>query len=182
MPVQVEQCETYEQVMDRARRTREWRRQMFAPKPQPKPEPVAIPIVDYTPETEPVEVVAQPEAVVECLANQITFNPEPDEPEPPRITGRQILREVAAKHELELIALSSRGHQRPLVNARKEFCYRALSETQLSIPQIARFINRDHTVVIYSATYYAYANNLPFPRGASWSINKLKRLKGLRHD
>jgi hypothetical protein len=149
---------------------------------KPKPKPVAIPIVDYTPEPEPVEVVAQPEAVVECLANQITFNPEPDEPEPPRITGRQILREVAAKHELELIALSSRGQQRPLVNARKEFCYRAMNETQLSIPQIARFINRDHTVVIYSATYYAYANNLPFPRGASWSINKLKRLKGLRHD
>ena len=44
----------------------------------------------------------------------------------------------------------STNHQRSIVEARQVFCYLAKKNTEYSLTDIGRFINRNHATVIYS--------------------------------
>lgn len=134
MGIQVEQCETYEQVMDRARRTEAKRRQMFARKEPSKP-PVAIPIVDHTPEPEPVVVEAKKEIEL---------------PEYPYPKVRAIIRHVAKKYNVKVLDILSDRRSAGFVYPRHIAFHLACLLTPHSLPFLGKhFGDRDHTSIAH---------------------------------
>ena len=61
--------------------------------------------------------------------------------------------QVCRKHEIELKDLQSKARTRHLVVARIEFTKRCLKELNKSMNQIGRFLNKDHTTIIYYKNY-----------------------------
>lgn len=67
-----------------------------------------------------------------------------------RPTLKQIMQEVAFKHGVTVDDLCGPWRYAPIVAARKEFYYRARTETRNSYPAIGRKVgNRDHTTVMH---------------------------------
>lgn len=60
---------------------------------------------------------------------------------------RRLAKEVAELHDIGLGQLMGESRTKSIVMARHEFCYRAYSETNKSLSEIGRFLNRDHTTV-----------------------------------
>lgn len=77
----------------------------------------------------------------------------------------QIMDEVCAKHGVTIADLRSLRRWAPLREAKGEFYYRAVAETNCSFPEIARVLKKDHTTVMGGAQSYARRNNIPLPRG-----------------
>jgi len=61
--------------------------------------------------------------------------------------------QVCRKHEIELKDLQSKARTRHFVVARIEFTKRCLKELNKSMNQIGRFLNKDHTTIIYYRNY-----------------------------
>ena len=61
--------------------------------------------------------------------------------------------QVCRKHEIELKDLQSKAKTRHFVVARIEFTKRCLKELNKSMNQIGRFLNKDHTTIIYYKNY-----------------------------
>lgn len=163
--IQVKELTTAEEVLAHARMIQARRRACLVPVKPPEPKIAEVPIIE-APKPKPVPVVVivpAPEPVPELP------------PEPPRKTAHEILHEVARKHDLSVLAVMSFGRQRALVKARQEYAYRALEETALPSTTIGRIINRDHTTVLHNANAHCFWNQLPLPRGATWSQHKILR-------
>lgn len=92
---------------------------------------------------------------------------------------REILHDVAKKHGITVGEMCGPDRFKRPVAARKEYCYRAMRETDKSGEQIARMISRDRTTVLWSVQSYCKVNNKPLPRGMVVSCRmKLMRYKG----
>jgi chromosomal replication initiator protein len=64
--------------------------------------------------------------------------------------AQDIIREVAAKHELDVSDLLGPSKRRKYAWPRQEAMMRMREETELSYPQIARLLRReDHTTILY---------------------------------
>ena len=61
--------------------------------------------------------------------------------------------QVCRKHEIELKDLKSKKRTRHFVVARIEFTKRCLKELNKTMNQIGRFLNKDHTTIIYYKNY-----------------------------
>lgn len=76
----------------------------------------------------------------------------------PVLTARDIARavvaEVCAKHSVLVNGVMSMRRSAPIVAARQEICWRLRNETTWSLPQIGRFLGRDHTSVLHSCRAY----------------------------
>lgn len=122
--------------------------------PAPKPEPV--------PESRPI------------MRDMLIVAEEPK----PLTTWQfmqMVLKEVAEKHGIEPHLITSGRRLRPIIIARFEVCYRAVLETNWSLPRIGQFMNKDHTTVMYGARQHCKINSIPYPRGISkhW-LNRVK--------
>jgi len=83
-------------------------------------------------------------------------------PPPFRPTGRQIIQEVAAKHNLRMEHFLSDRRFRHLCDARQEAYYRLIAETGLSYPQVGRLMGgRDHTTILSGLRKHAAKYGLP---------------------
>jgi hypothetical protein len=68
----------------------------------------------------------------------------------PQTAWKTIIREVAAKHGVEIREMLSQRRGRPVVAARHEAVYRMRYETTMSLPQIGRRMGgRDHSTVLH---------------------------------
>ncbi len=91
--------------------------------------------------------------------------------EAPRITGQQIMSEVAKAYGVTLNDLRSAGRTKEMVKPRHEAMYRIATETELTFPQIGRmFGKRDHTTVLHAVRMHyeradLAAQGVPAPRG-----------------
>lgn len=65
-----------------------------------------------------------------------------------------IAAEICAKHCLSMAELVGPCRLQQFVDARHEAWWRARRETRQSLPQIARFFNRDHTTVLHGLRKY----------------------------
>lgn len=59
-----------------------------------------------------------------------------------------------------------RGTKR-VTRARHYVCYHAYEQTHLSLTQIGRVLNRDHTTILYGHFAHAYRHNLPRSCGSN---------------
>lgn len=64
---------------------------------------------------------------------------------------REILNEVAEKHDVCPREMLSSGKANPVAKARFECWYRIKNETRYSYPQIGRFFGKDHSTVVHGA-------------------------------
>lgn len=85
----------------------------------------------------------------------------------PWLTLRRLLAEVAAKHHLHPSLLASSKQTKYLVAARREFIYRAATETNNPLSAIGRFIGRDHSTVLHHLRSYCRLNDAPNPRATA---------------
>jgi hypothetical protein len=76
-----------------------------------------------------------------------------------------LMREVAARHGMEVRVITGPMRTWPVVRARHEFFYLAASQTTHSICAVARRCNRDHSTVRSGILRYCQLNGLPVPRG-----------------
>jgi chromosomal replication initiation ATPase DnaA len=60
-----------------------------------------------------------------------------------------ILQEVAATHDVTVEDLKSEARGRWIVYPRQEAMWRMVQTGKFSLPQIASFLNRDHTTVLH---------------------------------
>lgn len=126
--------------------------------PEPKPAPVV------TPKPQPKVRYR----VAAYFENSRVINAEANIPRrmfPGRLS--QIAKEVARKHDVQVIDLVAHRRSPALVAARHEYFYRALAETSCSAAQVGRYLNRDHTTVLHAVNRHAQVNNLPLPGGCS---------------
>lgn len=72
---------------------------------------------------------------------------------PPR--AREILKQVAVKHDMRLDVLFAERRYRVLVVARQEAMYRIWKELDYSFPHIGRLFGVDHTTVIHATGRHA---------------------------
>jgi hypothetical protein len=85
----------------------------------------------------------------------------------PRNVLSVIMDEVAEKHGVTRRELISPSRKVKLVQARQEYFYRALAETNKSGVQISFHCGeRDHTAGLWGAIAHCHRHNLPHPRGA----------------
>ena len=74
----------------------------------------------------------------------------------PYARARQIISEVAQKHDLSVEGLLERRRYPGLVRARWEAMWRLRDETTLSLPEIAQRLGlADHTTVLYGIRAHA---------------------------
>lgn len=78
---------------------------------------------------------------------------------------RAIAMAVAQKHGIEFHHLRVKRRFAPLILARGEFIYRALTETDKSLVVIGRYLNRHHGTIGYIMRRYCRQYGLPIPRG-----------------
>ncbi len=70
----------------------------------------------------------------------------------PFTTGHKaslIVRSVAIKHKTTINGLKSKRRNKDVVAARHEVMWRLHKKTALSMPQIGRILNKDHTTVLH---------------------------------
>jgi hypothetical protein len=75
-------------------------------------------------------------------------------------TLADIAAEVCRKHRVSLTAFRSPRRGQQFVQARFEFYWRARNETEKSLPQIGRYVNRDHTTIMHGIRKYEAALGL----------------------
>jgi hypothetical protein len=160
MPVQVEQCETYEQVMDRARRTEARRRQelakaypvqIFRPPPEKPRVVVEAPIHPsrrnwYAKQIGPIYI--RPDTP-EWDAYQCTWSQEETQPRK-RPSVKDLLIYVSAKRDVDILDMMSARRTAHVARARQIVMYLAKRFTLLSLPAIGRHLaGKDHTTILH---------------------------------
>jgi chromosomal replication initiation ATPase DnaA len=89
-----------------------------------------------------------------------------------RLSTRQILDEVSAKHGFSVDDITGPSRVHPLVVARQEAMYRLVTERpHMSYQDVGRKIGaRDHSTIVYGARKHARFHGLPLPnRSEGWS-------------
>ena len=94
-----------------------------------------------------------------------------------QITLADLLVEVARKHGFHWKMLGADSRSAAIINARHEFFFRALGETQKSAGAIGNYCNTVHGTVLYGATKHAVVNNLPLARGSKAYLKELIRFR-----
>lgn len=80
------------------------------------------------------------------FADGLKFRPQGQH----RLSAREIIAEVAERHNLTPADLSGERRTRLIAAARQEAMYELRQRTRLSTPQIGRYLGgRDHTTVLY---------------------------------
>lgn len=67
--------------------------------------------------------------------------------------SKRIILEVAQESGLTVNDLKSAARQRPLARARQRAMWLIAKQTELSLPQIGKIFNRDHTTVLHAIRY-----------------------------
>jgi hypothetical protein len=105
----------------------------------------------------------------------------------PVLTARDIARavvaEVCAKHSVPIRAVMSQRRQKELVKARQEICWRLREETTWSLPQIGRFLGRDHTSILHSCRAYEATlrgETYVVPAKQARALERKRRLAAMR--
>lgn len=65
------------------------------------------------------------------------------------MTLHELMKEVCAKYGTSLYEVKGRHRNRNIVDARREICYRGMTELKLSSGRIGRTLGRDHTTVLH---------------------------------
>lgn len=86
-----------------------------------------------------------------------------------------LLRIVAAAHRVKRHEMWSACREVRIVEARAEFCYRAARRPNLSICDIGRAIDKDHSAVRHAIGRYCESWRLPMPRGTVDLVAERKR-------
>lgn len=91
--------------------------------------------------------------------------------------------EVAKKHGFSLSQLRSERRFAPLVVARSEYYYRALSETDRSPASIGFYMGgRERSSVIQGVLRYCFRRHLPIPRGYTWEGRQSRATRCRPHN
>lgn len=98
--------------------------------------------------------------VAELLNDEARFQRGPASP----LSGRRIMRRVAAEHNVSVGDLRGPRGSAALTAIRHEAMYIIARDTLLSLPQIGKLFNRDHTSVIHGTARHAARQGLPLPR------------------
>lgn len=102
---------------------------------------------------------AAPQNKTEVAAPKIEVKPEPEpEPEPvvvpkpkPALSPAQlIIYNVALKHGLTYADIMGRSRKADIVTARHEAMYELRQTGKYTLPQIGRFMHRDHTTILHA--------------------------------
>lgn len=100
---------------------------------------------------------------------------QPDEPPKPPKSCREIIAEVAAKHEVSVEEILSDGKAAMIIPPRHEAMYRCVAETALSLPAIGRIFHRDHTSIGNAVMRHHIRTGAALPRGMDWKAGRRKR-------
>lgn len=107
-------------------------------------------VFKFDPET-PIYVVTTSDVVIDMRPIELPAMPD---------SLRRIILEVAQKLNIHPNEIVGKGRTEPVVQARREFVWRARQETNYSFPRIGRALNRDHTTALYHYQYMqAWYNN-----------------------
>jgi len=79
----------------------------------------------------------------------------------PRDRAKILMLEICEKHFLSPVEILSNRRTGPIVTARQELMYRLRMETTWSLPQIGRFLDKDHTTILHGVRAHAERNKLP---------------------
>lgn len=71
------------------------------------------------------------------------------------VPARQIMRECCSKYEITMQEMLGPKRFVTIVRARQEAAFRMSKETQLSLPQIARKLHKDHTTILHAIRRHA---------------------------
>lgn len=125
----------------------------------PEPAPVAVAPVKPAPAPPPAPVWPPIKHPVGGMRDWLFVSVPGSE----RITMKAIMECVAARHELHVDALVSQRRDRGVTIPRREVSYVAAALTPLSLPQIGRRMNRDHTTVLHHIQVAQRDYGLPEP-------------------
>lgn len=93
---------------------------------------------------------------------------------PRKMTGRDIIAEVAMDHGIHPVALIGQSRKSKIIRARQEAMYRLRAERGFSMPKIGSYIGgRDHTTVINGINRHCRLNGIDLPKGMK-SSGRLK--------
>lgn len=147
--IQVRELTTADEVLANARAVVERKRQRDAEaRRRFAPKPVIVEIVEPEPDPVPVPVIVAVPPVVECLANSITFTPEPPPPKYPPM--HKIIAVVCERYGIRPIDLRSSRRPRSIVRPRQIAYHLGRMLTPLSLPLIGKMCGgKDHTTVLY---------------------------------
>lgn len=70
-------------------------------------------------------------------------------PEPTTKMGR-LAKEICERHGVTAAELRGPRRYRKLTDARQEFCLRAVDELGFTMPQVGKYLNKDHTTVLHA--------------------------------
>ncbi len=158
---QVTQPTTAAEVINRARAVSRRRREMSR-------RPVATPI---EPAIEPARVIVTPKQLskewrlaqwhadlthaMDVAIYQLFEVPKQQWTKHRQKSLAEIAQEVCQKHEVTMEDLTGERRYSRYIDARREFSYRARTETDSSLPQIGRFLGgKDHTTILHHVRTY----------------------------
>jgi chromosomal replication initiation ATPase DnaA len=75
-----------------------------------------------------------------------------------------IAKEVQNETGMTLEDLRCQVRSKAYVNARQMFVYRVMRDTENTLPQIGKFLHRDHTTVLNAVRQYCKKHDVPQPR------------------
>ena len=67
---------------------------------------------------------------------------------------KSIADQVCKKRGVPIELIRGDGRAKPVCAARHELCYRLYTETGMSLPQVGRFLSKDHSTVLHSVRRY----------------------------
>jgi len=161
----------YAQVRKRLRGEPPKRIMAIPPRPEPKPEPVVEPQPEQIPE---FVLYVNNSPLVRTLVfskrDFVVIENEP-KPKPPTVVLRKpfcdVLKDVSRETGVPARVLLGNRRMRYIVEARRLLWWRAAHQCpHLSIAEIGRRSNVDHTTVLHGLKRYAELNGLPYVRGS----------------
>lgn len=148
----------------------------------------------FPPTEKAVEAVSAPSQPVERDFLFVAVPADPDAVERSIFLPqwKQIVGEVARKHNVSVQEIVGGQRTDRIVQARHECCYRLSHETSMSLPQIGRRLGgRDHTTILHGIRRYArfletgvWNTRPPMPKGVTvsefWTAKKVEEAVRLR--
>ena len=161
----------YAQVRKRLRGEPPKRIMAIPPRPEPEPEPVVEPEPEQIPDFV-LYVNNKPlvRTLVYCKRDFVVIENEP-KPETETVVFRRpfvdVLKDVSRETGVPSRVLLGKRRMHYIVEARRLLWWRAAHECpHLSIADIGRRSNVDHTSVLHGLKRYAEMNGLPYARGS----------------
>ena len=126
---------------------------------------VRIPVAKVPePEPAPVEVEAAPEPVDDLALYREAFE-SAIPPENPYRVAKGIIKTVSDETRVSIEQIRSKLRPAPIAAARQECMYRIARDTALSVSQIGRIFDRDHTTVIHALHKMGEIHGVPARTG-----------------